>query len=375
MAKEKLFKDRYKKVEKEGLGAGGQGSVYTVKDTQDNDKIYALKTINFEKAKKNNVDIPQAVKRLKREWEALNSINSDYVISVQDSNLDNFEYEEGNPLQPFFVMKLAKNKTLKDNNYFRGDIDLCLTLFKTICFGVKDIHQAGIVHRDLKPTNILLFDSQRDLKICDLGICYFEGAEDRINDTEITKKREMVGTQYYSAPEQTGSPPTNLKQNDFYSLGRILYWMIIGEANFKQTDEYIPVSHELSLETSHAVDRFIQKLINVDPKQRHNDIDEVLNDLSILLSENQETESPFEKSKMQERILKYIESFQGNNAEFHQISSYVENFYSVEHSPLSQNVFMGFAKTKVTFARDVEKALEQLENAELVFFINGEYSA
>jgi eukaryotic-like serine/threonine-protein kinase len=148
---------------KKTLGQGGQGEVYLVEDTIENNSYKALKTLR-------KGILPQKLQRMKTEVAALKSIDSRYVLRLESTNLDT--YEQDSDEVPYFVTELAKYDTLTKHNYYVGEIEISLKLFRGICEGVMAIHKAGIIHRDLKPSNILLMDNEKDVRIGDFGICY-----------------------------------------------------------------------------------------------------------------------------------------------------------------------------------------------------------
>ncbi len=82
----------------------------------------------------------------------------------------------------------------------------------------------GVIHRDIKPANILLHDGQ--LVVADFGIALAIGIA---GGTRLTETGLSVGTPYYMSPEQATGDQIVGPQSDIYSLGAILYEMLIGE--------------------------------------------------------------------------------------------------------------------------------------------------
>jgi eukaryotic-like serine/threonine-protein kinase len=86
-------------------------------------------------------------------------------------------------------------------------------------------HQAGFVHRDIKPANILI-DPQGRAYLTDFGIAVVE--EDLLRDVAA------AGTLPYMAPEQLGEGVGLVDHRaDLYSLGVVLYELLIGRRPFR----------------------------------------------------------------------------------------------------------------------------------------------
>jgi len=97
-------------------------------------------------------------------------------------------------------------------------------------------HEGGIVHRDLKPGNLFVLVDGR-LKICDFGI-----AKD-VNATSIlTTKGGFIGTPAYASPEQCNGEPVDTR-SDLYSLGCVLYHMLVGHPPFAGNDRAVMRQH------------------------------------------------------------------------------------------------------------------------------------
>ncbi|HWJ36890.1 MAG TPA: protein kinase [Steroidobacteraceae bacterium] len=95
-----------------------------------------------------------------------------------------------------------------------------------ICEALRVMHTANIVHRDLKPSNLMLTQDNR-LVMIDFGLARSSGAE-----FEITRPDTSLGSPYYVAPEQIeGQQPD--ARSDLYSLGIVLYEMLVGTVPFR----------------------------------------------------------------------------------------------------------------------------------------------
>jgi serine/threonine-protein kinase len=86
-------------------------------------------------------------------------------------------------------------------------------------------HAHGVVHRDIKPENILLGDGEP--MVADFGIAR---ALDVASD-DLSTAGLAIGTPTYMSPEQLAGTDVD-GRSDIYSLGCVLYEMLVGEAPF-----------------------------------------------------------------------------------------------------------------------------------------------
>ncbi|MCB9844506.1 MAG: protein kinase [Phycisphaeraceae bacterium] len=205
------------------LGQGGYGLVYLADQEGSLQRQVALKII------KPGMDTRQVIARFQQERQTLALMNHPCVARI---------YEAGaTPAgRPYFVME-----------YVRGDsiTSFCdarrlstverLDLFLQVCDGVQYAHQKGIIHRDLKPSNVLVSmeESSPAPKIIDFGVAraITRSTEERSMHTEVG---QIIGTPEYMSPEQAELPPEELDtRTDIYSLGTILYELLVGQRPFE----------------------------------------------------------------------------------------------------------------------------------------------
>lgn len=128
-----------------------------------------------------------------------------------------------------------------------------LKIWSHVCRVVADIHRAGIIHHDLKCDNVLLrstdFDSENCLCICDFGEAEFRGgtkseaAEVRARGTERIQSPEMVTIvdrfrkegEHFDRRKGENVPG---ELSDCWSLGCLLYELIVGEFLFETGDNW-----------------------------------------------------------------------------------------------------------------------------------------
>ena len=96
-----------------------------------------------------------------------------------------------------------------------------------ICDALAYMHEHDVIHRDLKPQNIMIcYDGT--IRIMDFGIA--KAAEGR--RITFTGFSPSMGTPDYMAPEQVKGKRGD-ERTDIYSLGAMLYEMVVGLTPFE----------------------------------------------------------------------------------------------------------------------------------------------
>jgi tRNA A-37 threonylcarbamoyl transferase component Bud32 len=206
----------------EVLGEGGMGTVYLAEQREPVRRRVALKLIKL------GMDTKAVVTRFEQERQALALMNHEGIAKVFDCGTT----ERG---QPFFVMELVKGIPLDefcDQN--RLSLQDRLALIRQVCAAVQHAHQKGVVHRDLKPGNVLVSSEpgQLQVKIIDFGLAKAMGQK-LVEATLFTEAGQIVGTPEYMAPEQADPSNEDIDTRaDIYSLGVVLYLVLVGELPF-----------------------------------------------------------------------------------------------------------------------------------------------
>lgn len=203
------------------LGEGGMGVVYLAEQNAPLRRRVALKLI------KPGMDSRQVVMRFETEKQALARMDHPYIAAVFDAGTS----ADG---PPYFVMEYVAGAPITEYcDRQRLSTRERLDLFVQVCSAVQHAHQKGVIHRDLKPSNILILedDGRPRPKIIDFGIA--KAIESSLaGRVAFTEQGTVVGTPEYMSPEQAAFSPDIDTTTDVYSLGVILYELLVGALPF-----------------------------------------------------------------------------------------------------------------------------------------------
>lgn len=208
------------------LGQGGMGTVYLAEQTEPVKRQVALKLVKL------GMDSEAVVARFEQERQSLAVMEHDGIAKVHDCGTS----ERG---QPYFVMELVRGARISDYCDDRQlSVQARIALLQQICDAVQHAHQKGVVHRDLKPSNVLVVESDGriQVKVIDFGLAKAM-TSDTTETPELTEDGQVVGTLEYMAPEQADPNTADVDTRaDVYSLGVMLYELLVGSLPFADTE-------------------------------------------------------------------------------------------------------------------------------------------
>ncbi len=211
---------RYKLLEK--LGEGGFGEVWMAEQREPVKRRVALKIIKL------GMDSRQIVARFEAERQALAMMDHPNIAKIFDADVTGTG-------RPYFVMELVRGIKITeycDQNQLPTKERL--DLFIKVCQAIQHAHQKGIIHRDIKPSNILvtLHDGVPVPKVIDFGIA--KATQQELTDkTVFTQFQQFIGTPAYISPEQAEMSGLDIDTRaDIYSLGVLLYELLVGQTPF-----------------------------------------------------------------------------------------------------------------------------------------------
>ena len=213
---------------------------------------------------------PQKKRNVTREIDILKKLNHQNIVKLYET-LDGpknlclvFELIRGGSLHSY--IKAKEGRKLDEHEARR--------LFGQIVDALRYCHHKGVIHRDLKLENLLL-DDNRNVKIIDFG---FSTA------TQPDAKLHMFcGTPSYMAPEIVNKKDYYGPPADIWSLGVLLYAMLMGKFPFKGSTErelfkcIAKGVYATPVNVSVPAKMLLNKLMQVDPLKRPT-CDEIMKD-------------------------------------------------------------------------------------------------
>lgn len=214
-----LIADKYR-VERV-LGRGGMGIVVAATHIELG-KLRALKFMTPEALRSGT-----SVERFHREARITAELSSEHIAKVVDTG----RLDDGTP---YLVMEYLEGRELSSIIKEDGPLSYQQAAFYLIqaCDGLAEAHARGIIHRDIKPGNLFLTtraDGVPCVKVLDFGISKMAA---EIVDGSLTRTDQILGSPFYIAPEQLHSTSDVDGRADIWSLGVVLYEMLIGKPPF-----------------------------------------------------------------------------------------------------------------------------------------------
>ena len=266
-----ILGNRYQIIRK--IGDGGMAFVYEAKDKLLN-RTVAVKVLRPE-----FVDDEEFLKKFKREAEAVASLSHPNIVNVYDVG------EDGKV--NYIVMEYVDGQNLKDIIKNEGTLDeyTALDITKQIAMALSAAHKKGIVHRDIKPHNILISNEGRIVKVADFGIAK------AVTNSTMTNVGNIIGSVHYFSPEQAKGNSVNATA-DLYSLGIVLYEMIIGRVPFvgdspisialQHINDDLEFTSDEKVNIPQSVRTIIKKLTEKSSENRYQSAEELIEDIDYV---------------------------------------------------------------------------------------------
>ena len=218
--------DRYE-VQRE-IGRGGMARVFLAEEEHPARKV-AIKVLDPD------IGTLLARQRFLREVKLSSQLTHPHIVPIFSAG------EVGDLL--YYVMPYIAGESLRNRLAREGRIpaEEALEIAREVAGALGYAHSHEVIHRDIKPENILL--SGGHAVVADFGIARALSAA---GEATLTQVGFAIGTPTYMSPEQAVASGKVDSRSDIYSLGCVLYEMLVGEPPFTaSTAQEIMIRHSL----------------------------------------------------------------------------------------------------------------------------------
>jgi serine/threonine-protein kinase len=227
--------------------------------------------------------------RFLRERKLLKEIDSRHVVDfIDQGSHENF---------PYVVLEFMSGGSLRDLLDKRKALPPAEAAWALI-MAIRGLRKAGTVHRDLKPENLLLTkgpDGKVTLvpgevrkasvvKVADFGLAKSWDP----NTMNLTNTSSIMGTPLYMSPEQCRCTRDVGVTSDIYSLGIILYELVVGMPPFDAENPYDLMTKQCNeipafpARMDRQVEAVARKCLQKKPEQRYQTLRGLENDLAVI---------------------------------------------------------------------------------------------
>jgi len=187
----------------------------------------------------------------------------------------------------YVVMEFIDGQTLTQwmIDHPKPELETIRGIVEQIAKGLQAFHRLEMLHQDVRPDNIMI-DKTGTVKIIDFGSTKVRGV---IEAAPSIDHDHVLGTAQYTAPEyflgEGGS-----SRSDIFSLGVITYQMLTGRlpygaqiAKARTGSQQRKLRYASALDDNREIpawiDAVLRKAVQVDPRQRYDELSEFVFDL------------------------------------------------------------------------------------------------
>jgi len=249
------------------LGRGGMATVYKAHHSH-LDRHVAIKVMHQSYA-----DDDSFIERFNREARIVASLEHPHIVPVYD-------YNEYNGM-PYLVMKFVQGRSLKQLLFKKPpSLDEIIRIMTAIGQATTYAHNKGVLHRDIKPSNIII-DQDNVPYLADFGLARIVAAGESTMSADV-----LLGTPNYMSPEQARGSKDIDHRSDLYSLGIVLYELVVGQVPFSSQTPLaviqdhintpLPRPSQINPDIPPQVERVLRKALSKIPNDRYNSADDML---------------------------------------------------------------------------------------------------
>jgi serine/threonine protein kinase len=216
---------------------------------------------------------PNFISRFQREAKVVARLEHPNIVPVYD-------YAEHSG-SPYLVMKYIEGETLKARLMERSltkqeAVEIATAVGGALAYA----HKQGVLHRDIKPSNVLLANDG-SIYLADFGLARIAQA-----GASTLSKDVMMGTPQYISPEQAQGNKKLDDGTDIYSMGVVLYELVVGRVPFNADTPFsiihdhiytpLPVPSKVNPKVPKHVEKVLLKALSKERESRFESVDDLI---------------------------------------------------------------------------------------------------
>ena len=207
------------------IGRGSTCKVWLARHVDQPSFQFAIKIMSSQYMKMKN-----AINNISKEVHILRQMSHEGIVKMYEYGDDGVISCNNQVVhnKVYIVMEYVQGPLLFDICKENGSMgeDVGLYFANQLIQQLEYMNSKNVVHRDVKLENILL-DERMNLKLADFGFA---------TNRNIDKLNTFRGTQSYMAPEIRESKEYDGRQTDVFSLGVVLFTIVVGYFPFSKAE-------------------------------------------------------------------------------------------------------------------------------------------
>lgn len=286
------------------IADGGMGSVFLAHDER-LDRDVALKVMHP------HLSRDQSFRdRFLQEGRAIARLRHPNIVTIHQLGGDN-------PEHLYLVMDYFEDGNLRDY-MVRTRITLgeALELTRQIAEALHYAHQQDMIHRDIKPENILMQRASTEGRYTSMNAVLADFGLVKLKTDFSSVVSAPIGTMPYMAPETFSREQPIDSRTDIYSLGVVLFELVLGQRPFSprdlveamqmHTDQPVPDMESVRPGVPQPVQSIITRCLEKDPQNRFptgHDLAQAIGEAltnrhELQLTENKRFDTPVESTRV-----------------------------------------------------------------------------
>lgn len=245
------------------LGTGAFGTVKLAKK-KNSEVLYAIKSIS-----KQSILRSRMGSQVKKEISIMKDLDHPNIVQIFEVMMSTeylyivMDFVSGGELYG----KITRGGKLSDGE--------CRRYVRQLCSALNYCHEKNVCHRDIKPENILV-DQHDNVLLADFGFASIMTKEDASDDSEGTMEgcsramklmSTICGTTAYMAPEILQREKYLGDKADIWSLGVVIYVLLVGFMPFKD-DDVKKDKYTTPKYVEKEASSFVSKMLILKPEER-----------------------------------------------------------------------------------------------------------